>query len=81
AGRILFGGFPTGVEVCSAMLHGGPFPATTDVRSSSVGSSAISRWLRPVSYQNFPERLLPVELRDGNPEGILRIVDGQWGRD
>lgn len=81
AGRLLLGGFPTGVEVCSAMLHGGPFPATTDVRSSSVGPSAISRWLRPISYQNFPERLLPVELRDSNPEGILRIVDGQWGRD
>ncbi|GGE50962.1 aldehyde dehydrogenase (NADP(+)) [Actibacterium pelagium] len=63
AGRILANGFPTGVEVCSAMMHGGPYPASTDVRATSVGTLAISRWLRPVSYQNLPDGLLPNELR------------------
>ncbi len=59
AGRLLFNGWPTGVEVCAAMMHGGPYPASTDVRSTSVGTLAISRWLRPVSYQNVPPALLP----------------------
>ena len=63
-GRILVNGFPTGVEVASAMVHGGPFPATSDSRSSSVGTLAINRFLRPVSYQNFPQSLLPPVLRD-----------------
>ena len=63
AGRLLCNGFPTGVEVCSAMMHGGPYPASTDVRSTSVGTLAITRWLRPVSYQNFPGILLHEELR------------------
>lgn len=62
AGRILCNGFPTGVEVCSAMMHGGPYPASTDVRATSVGTLAITRWLRPVSYQNFPDSLLREEL-------------------
>ena len=64
AGRILANGFPTGVEVCSAMMHGGPYPASTDVRATSVGTLAIVRWLRPVSYQNLPAALMPRELAD-----------------
>jgi 2,5-dioxopentanoate dehydrogenase len=76
AGRILFGGFPTGVEVCDAMVHGGPFPATSDARSTSVGTGAILRFVRPVAYQNFPQPLLPDALKDSNPLNILRIVNG-----
>lgn len=78
AGRLLFGGFPTGVEVCDAMVHGGPYPATTDSRSTSVGTAAIFRFVRPVAFQNFPDELLPVDLQEGNPLGILRMVDGAW---
>lgn len=63
AGRILANGFPTGVEVCASMMHGGPYPSSTDVRATSVGTLAIVRWLRPVSYQNIPDTLLPDELR------------------
>ena len=62
-GRIIANGFPTGVEVCAAMMHGGPYPASTDVRATSVGTLAIARWLRPVAYQNLPESLLPTELQ------------------
>lgn len=80
AGRVLFGGFPTGVEVCHAMVHGGPYPATTDSRSTSVGSAAISRFTRPVCYQSFPKDHLPEELRDDAPAGLLRLVDGTWTR-
>lgn len=76
AGRILFNGYPTGVEVTFAMVHGGPFPATADSRSTSVGAAAIERFLRPVCYQDFPADLLPVALRDDNPLSILRLVDG-----
>ncbi len=81
AGRIIFGGFPTGVEVCHAMQHGGPFPATTDSRSTSVGTAAIYRFLRPVAYQDFPDQLLPEALQNANPLGILRLVNGQWTRE
>jgi len=63
AGRLLLNGFPTGVEVCQAMFHGGPYPATTDSRFSSVGHDAIRRFLRPVCFQGFPAELLPAELR------------------
>jgi NADP-dependent aldehyde dehydrogenase len=63
AGRVLANGFPTGVEVCEAMVHGGPYPASTNFGATSVGTMAIRRWLRPVSYQNLPEALLPAELR------------------
>ncbi|PWS44166.1 aldehyde dehydrogenase (NADP(+)), partial [Streptomyces sp. ZEA17I] len=76
AGRVLFNGWPTGVEVGHAMVHGGPFPATTDPRSTSVGTLAIERFLRPVAYQDVPDALLPDELRDGNPLGVWRRVDG-----
>ena len=75
-GRILANGFPTGVEVSTAMVHGGPFPATADGRSTSVGAGAIARFLRPVCYQNLPQDLLPEALRDGNPRGIWRRRDG-----
>lgn len=77
AGRILVNGFGTGVEVANAMVHGGPFPATSDARATSVGTLAIARFLRPVSYQNLPEALLPAELRTENPLGIARRVDGK----
>ncbi len=77
AGRILANGWPTGVEVCHAMVHGGPFPATTDPRSTSVGSLAIDRFLRPVSYQNLGGALLPPELREeARGDGVPRLVDG-----
>lgn len=75
-GRLIFNQFPTGVEVCSSMVHGGPYPATTDGRSTSVGTAAIHRFSRPVSYQNFPQVALPEELKDDNPLGIMRTVDG-----
>lgn len=80
AGRLLVNGFPTGVEVSHAMVHGGPFPATSDGRTTSVGSLAIERFLRPVCYQDFPAALLPEVLRDGNPAGIPRRVDGKLER-
>jgi alpha-ketoglutaric semialdehyde dehydrogenase len=77
AGRLLANGFPTGVEVCDAMVHGGPFPATSDGRSTSVGTAAIERFLRPVCYQNFADELLPDALREGNPLGLRRRVGGK----
>jgi len=77
AGRILVNGYPTGVEVSHAMVHGGPFPATSDSRSTSVGAGAIDRFLRPVSYQDLPSWLLPVALQEGNPLGLHRIRNGE----
>jgi NADP-dependent aldehyde dehydrogenase len=76
AGRLIFNGFPTGVEVCSSMVHGGPFPATSDGRSTSVGTMAIHRFCRPVAWQGFPQSGLPAELRDDNPLGIRRMENG-----
>lgn len=76
AGRLIFNAFPTGVEVCHSMVHGGPFPATSDGRSTSVGSMAIQRFVRPVAWQGFPESCLPAELQEANPLGIRRMVDG-----
>jgi alpha-ketoglutaric semialdehyde dehydrogenase len=76
-GRLVFNGFPTGVEVSHAMVHGGPYPSTSDGRSTSVGSQAISRFTRAVCYQGFPDHALPDELKDANPLGIWRMVDGQ----
>jgi len=81
AGRVLVNGFPTGVEVAHAMVHGGPYPATSDGRTTSVGTLAIRRFLRPVCYQDLPAALLPEALRDGNPLGIWRRIDGKLGRD
>lgn len=80
AGRIIVNGFPTGVEVCYAMVHGGPYPATSDSRSTSVGASAIERFLRPVCYQDVPESLLPVALHDANPLSLWRVRDGKLGQ-
>ncbi|MCE7796767.1 aldehyde dehydrogenase (NADP(+)) [Sphingobium sufflavum] len=80
AGRILFNGFGTGVEVSHAMVHGGPFPATSDGRSTSVGSLAIKRFLRLLCYQDMPVDLLPEPLRDDNPLALWRMTDGAMGR-
>ena len=77
-GRLLFNAFPTGVEVCHAMVHGGPWPATTAPGSTSVGTLAIERFLRPVCYQDCPDPLLPEALREANPLGLRRLVDGRW---
>lgn len=79
-GRIVFNGYPTGVEVCHAMVHGGPYPASTDSRTTSVGSQAIFRFARPVCFQDFPQSALPDELKNGNPLGIWRTVDGKFTR-
>lgn len=79
-GRLLLNGVPTGVEVCAAMQHGGPYPASTDGRFGSVGSHAIKRFVRPLAFQNFPNHLLPDELKDENPLGIWRMLNGQWGK-
>jgi NADP-dependent aldehyde dehydrogenase len=76
AGRLLLNGYPTGVEVCDAMVHGGPYPATSDARGSSVGTLSINRFLRPICFQNYPDSLLPDALKNANPLGILRLVDG-----
>ena len=81
AGRILFDGWPTGVEVCHAMVHGGPSPATSDSRSTSVGARAIERFLRPVCYQSVPKSLLPSAIADGNPDNLWRRIDGRLQQD
>lgn len=80
-GRIIFNGYPTGVRVCHAMIHGGPFPATTDSRTTSVGTTAIRRFARPVCYQDFPNVTLPDELKDENPLGVWRLVDGEFSNE
>jgi alpha-ketoglutaric semialdehyde dehydrogenase len=80
-GRLLFNGFPTGVEVCHAMVHGGPYPATSDGRSTSVGTQAIFRFVRPFCYQDFPDSALPAELRNENPLKITRMVNGALTKD
>jgi 2,5-dioxopentanoate dehydrogenase len=80
-GRLIFNGFPTGVEVSHAMVHGGPFPATSDGRSTSVGTQAIYRFSRPVCFQGFPDQALPDELKDANPLGIWRMIDGEMSRE
>lgn len=77
AGRLLLNGYPTGVEVSDAMVHGGPYPATSDARGTSVGTLAIDRYLRPVCYQNYPQALLPDALKDENPLNIHRLINGE----
>jgi len=77
AGRLIINGFPTGVEVCPSMNHGGPYPATTDVRFTSVGTAALARFVRPICYQDFPATQLPDALQDGNPLTIRRLVNGK----
>jgi 2,5-dioxopentanoate dehydrogenase len=78
AGRIVFNGWPTGVEVVPSMVHGGPFPATSDGRTTSVGTLAMDRFLRPVAYQDVPDALLPAALRESNPDAVPRLVDGAY---
>jgi len=81
AGRLVVNGFPTGVEVCHAMVHGGPYPATSESRMTSVGTQAIYRFARPVCYQDFPQAALPDALKDKNPLGIWRLVNGEFTRE
>ena len=81
AGRLVFDGFPTGVAVTEGMHHGGPFPATTAPAHTSVGMTAVRRFLRPIAFQNAPASVLPPELQDDNPFGIWRRVDGDLTRD
>jgi len=81
AGRIVLNGVPTGVAVAPAMTHGGPFPASTDSRFTAVGIHAVRRWVRPVSFQNFTDDLLPDELKNNNVRGIWRLVNNAWTRD
>ena len=81
AGRVLANGFPTGVEVADSMVHGGPYPASTNFGATSVGTLSIRRFLRPVCYQDFPAGLLAPALQDGNPLGLWRLVDGKLGKD
>jgi NADP-dependent aldehyde dehydrogenase len=80
-GRLLVNGFPTGVEVCHAMVHGGPFPATSDVRFTSVGTAAVYRFLRPICLQDYPKGLLPEPLQDGNPLNVWRLINGERTKD
>lgn len=77
AGRLLVNGWPTGVEVGHAMVHGGPYPASSNSRTTSVGSLAIDRFLRPVAYQNLPQELLPAPVKSENPWSLVRLVDGK----
>lgn len=81
AGRVILNNVPTGVEVVQAMHHGGPFPATTDGRFTSVGTGAIKRFARPLSWQNWDKNMLPDELKDGNPLEIWRLVDNNWTKE
>ncbi|TAF45217.1 MAG: aldehyde dehydrogenase (NADP(+)) [Sphingobacteriales bacterium] len=80
AGRVIFNGVPTGVEVCASMVHGGPMPATTDGRFTAVGINSVKRWVRPVCFQNCPQHLLPLALQDDNVDGIWRMVNGKMER-
>ena len=77
-GRIIINQFPTGVEVCNAMVHGGVYPATSDSRTTSVGSNAISRFLRPICYQNFPQTYLRDEIKNDNPNNIIQLLNGDY---
>ena len=80
-GRVIYNGVPTGVEVCHAMMHGGPFPATTFSHFTSVGTEALKRFLRPVCYQECPQEFLPDALKDENPLHIMRKLNGEFTRD
>ncbi|MGY8915520.1 MAG: aldehyde dehydrogenase (NADP(+)), partial [Flavobacteriales bacterium] len=80
-GRIIFNGVPTGVEVCPSMQHGGPFPASTDSRFTSVGVSAIKRWSRPVAFQDWPNEMLPQALQNKNPLNLMRLINGIYTND
>lgn len=79
AGRLILNGYPTGLEVSHAIVHGGPYPATSDGgRSTSVGTRALNRWTRLICYQGFADELLPPELQNANPLGLRRLVNGEW---
>ena len=80
-GRVVINGYPTGVEVCHAMVHGGPYPATTAPQTTSVGTSAIKRFTRPLCYQDYPHHLLPQVLKDDNELGIMRMINGEFTRE
>lgn len=80
-GRIIYNGVPTGVEVCPSMVHGGPYPSSTDSRFTAVGVDSIKRWVRPFSFQNWPNQQLPEELKDGNPLNIFRSINGQRSKE
>ena len=80
-GRIIYNSVPTGVEVCAAMTHGGPFPATSNAKFTSVGLTAVQRWVRPVSFQDWPQALLPQALKDENSLGILRNINNKYTTD
>ena len=80
-GRLIFNGVPTGVEVCESMLHGGPYPSTTDPRYTAVGVDSIQRWLRPLSYQNCPETLLPEALHNKNNAMKMRRVNSKFNNE
>lgn len=80
-GRMIFNGVPTGVEVCAAMMHGGPYPATTDSRFTAVGIQSIKRFLRPVAFQNTPQVFLPLPLKNENPNRIMRLINGEYSTD
>jgi 2,5-dioxopentanoate dehydrogenase len=80
-GRVIYNNVPTGVEVCHAMVHGGPFPATSDSRSTSVGTEAMKRFLRPICLQDAAANNLPLCLQNDNPLGIMRKVNGTYTRD
>src|SRR6185295_3368619 len=75
-GRVIVNGYPTGVEVNNAIVHGGPYPATTDANSTSVGSAAIRRWVRMIAFQDTPDQFLPPALQNANPLGIERMING-----
>jgi NADP-dependent aldehyde dehydrogenase len=77
AGRLNYNSFPTGLEVCPSIVHGGPYPATSDGRSTSVGTAAILRWARPVCWQDFSDTALPGALQESNPLRLHRLVDGK----
>jgi len=79
-GRLIFNGFPVGLEVCHSIHHGGPYPATTHSHYTSVGTRGIERFVRPVCYQDWPDSLLPIELQDANPRGVMRLVNGERTR-
>ena len=76
-GRLIYNNMPTGVEVCAAMTHGGPFPATSDSKFTSVGITAVKRWVRPVSFQDWPDSKLPKALQNNNPLNIFRTLNGE----
>lgn len=81
AGRIILNDVPTGVEVCASMVHGGPYPSTTDARYTSVGTTSIKRWVRPVCFQGFKDNMLPDALKNSNPLNIWRILNNQWTKE